>query len=88
MIVSMDFEDEVFYIIPPGPDSDNFRLQKQPEDEPITIPYMKNAIYRSREQAELNLFRWEWEAASKVESIRYWRKKYKVMADRYPEYVL
>ncbi len=88
MIVSMDFEDEVFYIIPPGPNTDHFTLLKQQEDEPVDIPHMRDAVYRSREQAELNLFRWEWEAASKVEDVRYWRKKYKVMADRYPEYVI
>lgn len=88
MIVNMDFEDEVFYIIPPGPDSDHFTLLKQHEDKPIEIPHMTNCIYRSREQAELNLFRWELEAAKKVEQIRYWKKKYKEMADRYPEYVI
>ncbi len=88
MIVSMDFEDEVFYIIPPGPNTDNFRLLKQHEDIPIDVPHMKNAIYRSREQAELNLFRWEWEASKTVEHIRYWREKYKSMANKYPEYVI
>jgi len=88
MILKMDFEDEVFYIIPPGPNSERFTLLKQHEEAPIDIPHIKNAIYRSREQAELNLFRWEWEAANKDENIRYWRKKYKAMAAMYPEYVV
>lgn len=57
MIIDMYFEDEIFYIIPPKPCSDNFKILKEHEDNVVTVTHVNNTIYHSREQAELNLCR-------------------------------
>ncbi len=78
----------VFYIIPPGPDSDRFTLLEQDKNLKVNIPHMRDEAYSSKIRATFSMYKWERKNALIVKEKKYWKAKYKKIAKQYPEYIL